>query len=90
MRRNAPYRGDTDGLTTALRRELPEGRYLGLELELNQALLAEAGSRRRLTALLTRTLAGALAQSRAIGHDDPPDGRPRAMLRPGTRTARTP
>jgi predicted N-formylglutamate amidohydrolase len=61
VRRNAPYRGDTDGLTTALRRELPEGRYLGLELELNQAVLAEAGPRRRLTALLTRTLTGALA-----------------------------
>lgn len=33
---NRPYRGWTDGLTTALRRELPESRYLGIELEVSQ------------------------------------------------------
>ena len=36
-RRNAPYRGDSDGLTTAMRHERPASRYLGIELELNQA-----------------------------------------------------
>lgn len=39
---NRPYRGWTDGLTTALRRELPEGRYLGVELEVSQRLAASS------------------------------------------------
>ncbi|MBX3249703.1 MAG: N-formylglutamate amidohydrolase [Myxococcales bacterium] len=37
VRRNQPYRGVTDGLPTALRRALGD-RYVGFELELNQAL----------------------------------------------------
>jgi predicted N-formylglutamate amidohydrolase len=39
VHRNRPYRGWTDGLVTALRSELPEPRYAGLELEVSQALL---------------------------------------------------
>lgn len=35
---NRPYRGWTDGLTTSLRKELPEGRYVGVELEVSQRL----------------------------------------------------
>lgn len=56
VRRNAPYRGDADGLTTALRREWPADRYLGLELELNQRAIADAAKRRALVAALARTL----------------------------------
>lgn len=52
VRRNAPYRGNADGLTTALRRELPPARYLGIELELNQRLLASPRQRRALAAAL--------------------------------------
>ncbi len=37
-RRNYPYRGISDGLPTRLRKELPADRYLGLEIELNQAV----------------------------------------------------
>ncbi|MDH5672234.1 MAG: N-formylglutamate amidohydrolase [Myxococcales bacterium] len=44
VRRNYPYRGRDDGLTTHLRRVLPADRYLGIELEVNQGLLA-AGAR---------------------------------------------
>jgi len=48
VRRNYPYRGRADGFTTALRRRFPE-RYLGLELENNQAWIgldhAECGRR---------------------------------------------
>ncbi len=33
---NEPYSGVSDGLTTTLRAELPPGRYLGIELEINQ------------------------------------------------------
>jgi predicted N-formylglutamate amidohydrolase len=36
---NRPYRGWTDGLTTSLRTEFPPARYLGLELEVSQALV---------------------------------------------------
>ena len=36
LRRNAPYRGTSDGLPTTLRGELPTERYVGFELELNQ------------------------------------------------------
>jgi predicted N-formylglutamate amidohydrolase len=39
VRMNQPYQGRSDGLTTALRRDLPEDRYLGIELEINQALV---------------------------------------------------
>lgn len=38
QRRNAPYLGRADGLTTALRRRHDPERYLGLELEINQRL----------------------------------------------------
>jgi predicted N-formylglutamate amidohydrolase len=60
---NHPYRGDSDGLTTSLRKLHPETLYLGLELEVNQALLA-AGPRRwrEVRALLTATLRAALGR----------------------------
>jgi predicted N-formylglutamate amidohydrolase len=60
VRRNHPYRGAADGLTTWLRRRFPDARYAGLELEVGQALLA--GPRRReLGALLAESLARLLA-----------------------------
>lgn len=40
VRRNAPYRGASDGLATFLRRELGPG-YLGLELEASQRLFPD-------------------------------------------------
>ena len=40
VRRNYPYRGAADGLPTWLRRRFPGRSYAGVELELNQALLA--------------------------------------------------
>lgn len=55
VRRNYPYRGTADGLTTWLRRRHPVGRYLGIELEVNQAYLR--GPRRTAVA---RTLAETL------------------------------
>jgi predicted N-formylglutamate amidohydrolase len=36
IHRNRPYRGTSDGLTTALRRQFSPERYLGVELEVNQ------------------------------------------------------
>jgi len=56
VRRNAPYRGVADGLATALRRELPNARYVGLEIELNQRALARPGAASAFAALLARAL----------------------------------
>jgi len=49
IRMNEPYRGTSDGLTTALRRAHPSGRYLGIELEVNQGLILEGRARWRNT-----------------------------------------
>lgn len=39
VRRNFPYRGWTDGLTTTLRGRFPAATYAGIEFEVNQGLL---------------------------------------------------
>jgi len=45
VRYNYPYSGAADGLTTWLRKRHPESRYIGIELELNQALVDAKGWR---------------------------------------------
>ena len=55
---NRPYRGWTDGLTTTLRSELSEAEYLGIELEVSQALVPLAPAQAE---ALARTLASSLA-----------------------------
>jgi len=40
VRYNYPYAGMADGLTTWMRRIHPESRYVGVELEINQSLVA--------------------------------------------------
>ena len=54
IRRNSPYRGNTDGLPSALRRSFSARRYVGLELELSQGLYPETARR------LARRLGGTL------------------------------
>lgn len=61
LRRNHPYRGDADGLTTSLRRQLPAERYLGIEVEMNQTLTTNRAGRSRLAAVLAATLEPARA-----------------------------
>jgi predicted N-formylglutamate amidohydrolase len=39
VRFNYPYAGAADGLTTWMRRRHPQSRYIGVELEINQALV---------------------------------------------------
>lgn len=61
VRRNYPYRGSGDGLTSALRRRFAAEVYLGIELELNQKLVAEtdeawAGLRAQVVASLRLAL----------------------------------
>jgi predicted N-formylglutamate amidohydrolase len=52
---NRPYRGSSDGLTTHLRGVLG-ARYLGVELEVSQGLMASPRASRRLEAALADTL----------------------------------
>ena len=49
VRRNYPYAGKSDGLTSYLRRNFPQASYVGVELEVNQAIVRGQG--RRWTAL---------------------------------------
>lgn len=62
VRRNYPYRGVADGLTTALRRRHGARDYAGIELEVNQRIAAHAGSDRT---LLVRALAATLTAAAA-------------------------
>lgn len=52
VRRNYPYRGTSDGLTTACRRLFPTMQYCGLEIEINQRLLVHERTKRRLARCL--------------------------------------
>ena len=65
VRRNYPYRGDADGLTTALRRHFPEARYLGIEIEVNQKHPLAGG--RRWHALRRQIVQSALAMLADVG-----------------------
>jgi predicted N-formylglutamate amidohydrolase len=47
VRRNYPYRGNTDGLTTYLRSRFPPSAYLGIELEVNLKHMRKSGTRGR-------------------------------------------
>ncbi len=53
VRRNYPYRGVADGLPTWLRHRFGDDVYAGIELELNQEMLAGASLRRMKAALAT-------------------------------------
>ena len=52
VKKNYPYKGTSDGLTTALRDKFAASRYVGIELEVNQALAA--GPARRFTDIPNR------------------------------------
>ena len=69
VRANQPYRGVSDGLTTALRRSYPDRVYLGLEVEVSQALLSGPDA----VAHIADVLSGALGADRA--ESDLPDFR---------------
>lgn len=64
IRRNYPYRGTADGLTTALRRKFASSRYAGIELEINQELVVQKGARwRAVQALIGHTIASVISGS---------------------------
>jgi len=64
VRRNYPYRGTGDGLTTHLRRLHPDSAYAGIEVEMNQRYpLADRSGWRTLRKLLVHTLARTLGET---------------------------
>lgn len=56
VRMNYPYLGTSNGFTTALRKKHPEKNYLGLELEINQTLVADETSLNTLANILSTSL----------------------------------
>ena len=58
VRRNYPYLGYADGMTTWLRKHYAQTQYLGIEIELNQAMLASLTTKQRteFVIMLTRTI----------------------------------
>jgi len=83
VRYNYPYRGSTDGLATVLRRRHPATRYLGFELEVNQASAATPA---------WRSVGVALAASleEALASDGRRTGRAARARHAPTAAARTP
>ena len=63
-RRNYPFLGKADGFVTHLRRAFPPRKYLGIELEVNQARLTAPSPRRRLTRLIADSVAAVLPPAR--------------------------
>lgn len=58
---NLPYRGTSDGFTTALRRVYPDSRYRGIEIEVNQKFPLVGGPQwRELQQVVCRSLQAAL------------------------------
>jgi predicted N-formylglutamate amidohydrolase len=71
IRRNYPYLGKQDGLTSHLRRRYPPAAYVGVELELNQALVNGTKSRWLRGAVvesLRRVIASEQWQGAALHH----------------------
>jgi predicted N-formylglutamate amidohydrolase len=56
VKMNLPYRGTSDGHTTALRRMLPASRYVGIEVEVRNNLIARKRGQQRVGEMLARTL----------------------------------
>lgn len=56
LRMNYPYKGVSDGFTTTLRKKHPASQYLGLEIEVNQRLVADETRFRRLQEVFLRSL----------------------------------
>lgn len=60
VRRNYPYRGEQDGMTSHLRRRFPPESYVGVEVECNQALAADTREWRAVRGVLVDTLRSVL------------------------------
>jgi len=47
VRRNYPYQGKTDGFTSFMRKKLSAKLYVGIEIEINQAILSPGNKKKR-------------------------------------------
>lgn len=56
VRMNYPYKGTSDGFTTALRKQFSAAEYVGIEVESNQALTKESQSLNKIKNLLALSL----------------------------------
>jgi predicted N-formylglutamate amidohydrolase len=56
VRRNYPYRGTSDGFTVSLRKQFKDADYLGIELEMNQAISQDPNKLAELSQWLVDTL----------------------------------
>ena len=65
VRKNYPYHGSADGLTTYLRKVFPDNHYLGIELELNQRLANGEKKRRPVPAVRLAEAIGKTLENRA-------------------------
>jgi predicted N-formylglutamate amidohydrolase len=63
VRRNYPYAGKGDGVTSALRRSHPRGAYIGIELEINQEIVLAGRRFAALRGVLINALRMACARS---------------------------
>ena len=69
LRRNYPYQGKGDGLTTLLRKRHPASQYLGMELEVNQHFVIAGGAAwTALCAGVTRALVDARALNATLAN----------------------
>ncbi|MEO8739193.1 MAG: N-formylglutamate amidohydrolase [Casimicrobiaceae bacterium] len=66
VRRNYPYQGRNDGLTSHLRKRFAPTRYVGIELEINQK---HVDARNRVAAALRRAVIASLREALALAHD---------------------
>jgi hypothetical protein len=66
VRRNYPYAGKGDGLTSYLRQRFAPVAYVGIELEINQSIVVAGGRRwKALRSVLIDSLRAACATRRA-------------------------
>lgn len=56
VRRNYPYNGKSDGLTSKMRKKFSSQDYLGFEIEINHAILKNKNDIKRISQLLSETL----------------------------------
>jgi len=68
VRRNYPFLGKANGLVTHLRGRFGAEQYIGVELELNQALLTRPGVERHLRAIIVESLRAALKELHVAAH----------------------
>lgn len=60
VKMNQPYRGTSDGHTTALRRVFPADRYLGVEIEVRNDLIGSRPGQERVGGAIARSLRAAI------------------------------